>query len=192
MNFQDIKLTFRNLKRNKLYSALSISGFAVGFAVCIVIAMYAYNEFTIDQCFPEYARITRVVDAKNNNCDLDYNLNAILREKYPEVELACPMMLMGGVDVTVKTDKHFTRFKGIISTTNNFFQMFSIRVVKHSGNLPFEGNESAVITESLARSLLLNDDPLGQSIIVHDFFRATIYEIINDFPIIASIQASLL
>jgi putative ABC transport system permease protein len=192
MNFQDIKLTFRNLKRNKLYSALSISGFAVGFAVCIVIAMYAYNEFTIDQCFPEYAQITRVVDAKNNNCDLDYNLNAILGDKYPEVQLSCPMMLMGGVDVTVKTDKHFTRFKGIISTTNDFFQIFSIRVVKHSGNLPFEGNESAVITESLARSLFPNDDPLGKSIIVHDFVRATITAIIKDFPKNSSIQASLL
>ena len=73
MNTQDITLTFRNLKRNKLYSALSISGFAVGFAVCIIIALYAYNEFTIDQCYPEYDRITRVIDAKSNNCDLDYN-----------------------------------------------------------------------------------------------------------------------
>ena len=130
---------------------MSISGFAVGFAVCIIIALYTYNEFTIDQCYPDYNRITRVIDAKSNNCDLDYNLNAILREKYPEVELSCPVMLLGGMDVTAKTDKHFTRFKGIISTTNDFFQMFSIQVVKHSGNLPFEGNTSAVITESLAR-----------------------------------------
>jgi putative ABC transport system permease protein len=192
MNTHDIKLTFRNLKRNKLYSALSISGFAVGFAVCIIIALYAYNEFTIDQCYPEYDRITRVIDAKSNNCDLDYNLNAILREKYPEVELSCPMMLMGGMDVTVKTDKHFTRFKGIISTTNDFFQMFSIPVVKHSGNLPFEGNASAVITESLARSLFPDDDPLGKSIIVHDFITATVTAIVEDFPKNSSIQASLM
>src|SRR5664279_5269154 len=130
MNAHDIKLTFRNLKRNKLYSALSISGFAVGFAVCIIIALYTYNEFTIDHCYPNYDRITRVIDAKSNNCDLDYNLNAILREKYPEVEQACPVMLVGGLDLTVKTDKHFTRFKGMISTTNDFYKMFSIRVVK--------------------------------------------------------------
>lgn len=192
MNTHDIKLTIRNLKRNKLYSALSISGFAVGFAVCIIIALYAYNEFTIDQCYPEYDRITRVIDAKSNNCDLDYNLNAILREKYPEVELSCPMMLMGGMDVKVKTDKNFTKFKGAISTTNDFFQMFSIPVVKHSGNLPFEGNASAVITESLARSLFPDDDPLGKSIIVHDFITATVTAIIEDFPKNSSIQASLL
>ena len=70
--------------------------------------------------------------------------------------------------------------------------MFSIPVVKHSGNLPFEGNTSAVITESLARSLFPDDDPLGKSIIVHDFITATITAIIEDFPKNSSIQASLL
>ena len=192
MNSHNIKLTFRSLERNKLYSALNITGFAVGFAVCIIIAIYAYNEFTIDQIYPNYDRITRVIDSKSNNCDLDYNLNAILKEKYPEVELSCPMMLIGGLDLTVKTDKHFTRFKGMISTTNDFFKMFSIRVVKHSGNLPFEGNASAVITESLARSLFPDEDPLGKSIIVHNFLTATITAIIEDFPKNSSIQASLL
>ena len=192
MKSHNIKLTFRNLERNKLYSALSITGFAVGFAVCIIIALYAYNEFTIDHCYPNYDRITRVIDTKSNKCDLDYNLNAILKEKYPEVELSCPMMLLGGLDFTVKTEKHFTRFKGMISTTNDFFQMFSISVVKHSGNLPFEGNTSAAITESLARSLFPDEDPLGKSIIIHNFLTATITAIIKDFPKNSSIQASLM
>jgi len=188
----DLKLTFRNLKRNLLYSALSISGFAVGFAVCIIIALYTYNEFTIDHCYPNYDRITRIIDAKKNNCDLDYNLNVILKEKYPEVELSCPIMLLGGMDITVKTDKHFTRVRGLLSTTNYFFQMFSIQVVKHSGNLPFEGNESAVITESLARSLFPDADPLGKSIVINDFVTATITAMIKDFPKNSSIQVSLL
>jgi putative ABC transport system permease protein len=192
MNAHDIKLTFRNLKRNKLYSALSISGFAFGFAVCIIIALYTYNEFTIDHCYPNYDRISRVIDAKSNKCDLDYNMNAILREKYPEVEQACPVILLGGMDLTVKTDKHFARFKGMISTTNDFYKMFSIRVVKHSGNLPFEGKESAVITESLAKSLFPDDDPLGKSILIFGLLKATVTAIIEDFPKTSSIQASLL
>lgn len=192
MNTHDIKLTFRNLKRNKLYSALSISGFAVGFAVCIIIALYAYNEFTIDQCYPEYNRITRVIDAKSNNCDLDYNLNAILREKYSEVELSCPVMLLGGVDVSARTEKNSTRFKGVMSTTNDFFKIFSIRIIKHSGNLPFEGNSSAVITESLARKLFPDDDPLGKSIVVHEFITATVTAVVEDFPKNSSIQVPLM
>jgi putative ABC transport system permease protein len=192
MNTHDIKLTFRNLKRNKLYSTLSILGFAVGFAVCIIIALYAYNEFTIDQCYPEYNRITRVIDAKSNNCDLDYNLNSILSEKYPEVELSCPVMLLGGVDVSARTDKNSTRFKGIISTTNDFFKIFSIRIIKHLGNLPFEGNSSVVITESLAQKLFPDDDPLGQSVIVHEFITATVTAIIEDFPENSSIQVPLI
>jgi putative ABC transport system permease protein len=96
------------------------------------------------------------------------------------------------MDLTVKTDKHFARFKGMISTTNDFYKMFSIRVVKHSGNLPFEGKESAVITESLAKSLFPDDDPLEKPILIFGFLKATVTAIIEDFPKTSSIQASLL
>jgi putative ABC transport system permease protein len=70
--------------------------------------------------------------------------------------------------------------------------MFSIRVVKHSGNLPFEGKESAVITESLAKSLFPDDDPLEKPILIFGFLKATVTAIIEDFPKTSSIQASLL
>jgi len=192
MKTQNLKLTFRNLVRNKLYSTLSIGGFAIGFAVCMIIGLYAYNEFTIDQCYPEHNRIVRVIDDSQNNCDLDYNLNALLAEKYPEVEVACPLEFMGGVDISVKTQKHFSKFQGLISTNNNFFSLFPIEVIKHSGLQPFEGNESVIITESLAKSLFPDEDPLGKPVVIHNFITATVTAVIKDFPLNSSVRASLL
>jgi putative ABC transport system permease protein len=192
MKTQNIRLVFRNLLKNRLYSSLSILGFAVGFAVCTIIALYAYNEFTINQCYPEYKRIVRLIDDEKNNCDLDYDLNALLKEKYPEIKDACPLEFMGGRDISVKTPAHFTKFRGIITTTNDFFSVFPIDVIKRFGSQPFEGNESVIITESLAKSLFSDEEPLGKSIIVHNFITATVTAVIKDFPAGSGIQASLL
>jgi len=54
MFIQNVKLAIRNLKRHKLYSILSITGFSVGFAVCLYIALFIYNELSMDRCFPWY------------------------------------------------------------------------------------------------------------------------------------------
>ena len=82
MNLHNIKLAIRNLKRHKLYSVLSITGFSVGFAVCIFIALFVYNELSMDKCFSGYKNIVRVYDPKENNCSLDIVLNQQFKEKY--------------------------------------------------------------------------------------------------------------
>ena len=42
-----LKIAFRNLKKNKGYSFINISGLAVGIACCIVILLFIQNEFKI-------------------------------------------------------------------------------------------------------------------------------------------------
>ena len=82
----------------------------------------------MNHCYPEYKQIVRLIDDEKNNCDLDYDLNALLKEKYPEIADACPLEFMGGMEISVKTPTHFAKFQGIISTTNDFFNLFPVDV----------------------------------------------------------------
>ena len=43
-----IKLAWRNLIQNKGYSIINITGFSVGLAVSILIAVYVFNEKSYD------------------------------------------------------------------------------------------------------------------------------------------------
>ena len=192
MNTQNIKLTFRNLQRNKLYSFLSITGFAVGFAVCIISALYIYHEFTMDQCFPDYKRIVRVIDTKNKNCNLDYKLNEDFKERYPEVEAACPIELESGWDIKVRTETTFRKFQGMISTTNDFFRLFPVKILKSSGREPFTGNESVIVTRSMAKLLFKDEDPIGKYIEITDILKGQVSAEIEDFPAASSIHGNVL
>lgn len=192
MNLHNIKLALRNLKRHKLYSILSITGFSVGFAVCIFIALFVYNELAMDKCFPESENIVRVYDPKENNCSLDIVLNQQFKEKYPEIRFACPLEQMSDMEIAAKSGINFTRFTGLISTTNDFFNVFPVKTISAIGRLPFEGKESILITKSFAAILFPNEDPLGKPITVLDFIKGQVTAVIEDFPKSSGIQAKVL
>jgi len=193
MLLYNLKLVFRNLIKNKLYSFLSITGFAIGFAVCIVIALFSYNEYTVDQCYPNYSHIYRVVNEKQKSCMIDYNLNNVLSDNNPEVEVACPVGLQSDWKFSVKSVDRYTKTKGLISTNNDFFKLFSVRILRTISNKPFSDKHTAVITESLARILFRKDeDPLGKPINIANSYDAIISAIVEDFPANSSIKATVL
>jgi len=44
-----LKIAFRNLAKNKLYSFINISGLTIGIASCILIGLYISNELSYDR-----------------------------------------------------------------------------------------------------------------------------------------------
>ena len=86
-----IKLAFRNLLKNKLYSFLIIGGFAVGFTASILIGLFYSAEKNVDRHFADYKNIYRLYDAKTSKSGLDYKLNAVLSENYPDIKKTCPL-----------------------------------------------------------------------------------------------------
>jgi len=192
MNFHNIKLAVRNLRKYKLYSILSIGGFSVGFAVCLFVALFIYNEVAMDSCFPNYKNIVRVYDPKEMNCSLDIVLNQEFKEKYPEVSNACPVEQLNDLEVSAKSGENFARFKGLIATTNDFFRVFPVKTSSSVGKLPFDGKTSILVTKSFAKILFPKEDPLGKPIVIFDFIKGQITAVIEDFPKNSSIQANVL
>ena len=187
-----IKLAFRNLLKNKLYSALIIGGFSIGFTACILIALFYNAEHNVDKHFTHYKHIFRLFDAKENKSGLDYKLNAALTENYPDIEKACPLGF-SYFPTTLKNpeNKNYTRVKYVVETNNAFFDVFSLRILSSLENQPFSQNNSAVISQSLAKRLFGNANPLGQTV-KEEFFTATVTAVMKDLPENSSFKAELL
>ena len=192
MNLYYIKLAIRNLKRHRLYSVLSIIGFSIGFSVCLVIALFLYHELTMDKWFTDYEHVVRVYDQEKNNCHLDIELNREFKENYPEIKLACTVDQSSDMENNAKSEDNYTKFIGLISTTNDFFDVFPISIISNSGQLPFNGKESIIITKSLAETLFPNENPLGKSVVISDYMEGRVSSVIEDFPESSSIQAKIL
>ncbi|MBN2636863.1 MAG: ABC transporter permease, partial [Prolixibacteraceae bacterium] len=123
----NIKLAIRNLLKNKVYSAIIIGGFSIGFAACILIGLFYHAEHRMNKDFTWHKQIYRLYDASKQSFNIDYELYPVLAENYPEVEYACPMGYLTGFEFSVKDEQLHTdtRVTNLLSTNNNFFSVFT-------------------------------------------------------------------
>ncbi|MDH3956337.1 MAG: hypothetical protein OET81_06580, partial [Desulfobacteraceae bacterium] len=54
------KIAFRNIRRQKLYAIINITGLAIGMACSLLILLFAYEELTVDNFHENVDRIYRV------------------------------------------------------------------------------------------------------------------------------------
>ena len=57
-----IKVAFRNLWKNKGFSAINIFGLAIGLATCLLIILFVLDELSYDRFHTHGAHIYRVVE----------------------------------------------------------------------------------------------------------------------------------
>ena len=62
-----LKIAWRNLVRNKVYSAINIGGLAVGMAVAMLIGLWVYDELSYNKYHQNYNRIAQVMDTQTFN-----------------------------------------------------------------------------------------------------------------------------
>src|ERR1700761_4471735 len=87
-----IKIAWRNLVKQKLYSVINISGLAVGLAVCMVIMMYVAHEMSYDRfhknadrIFTPAAHIKLGGNTMNLNV-MSYASGPLIKQSQPTVE----------------------------------------------------------------------------------------------------------
>ncbi len=62
-----LKIAWRNLVKNKGYSAINIGGLAIGMAVAILIGLWIYDELSFNKYHKNYDRIAQVMIRGNFN-----------------------------------------------------------------------------------------------------------------------------
>nr|WP_321353982.1 ABC transporter permease [uncultured Draconibacterium sp.] len=191
----NINQSFRSLKYNKLYSFLNIGGFAVGFAVCMVLALYSHKEYSVDKGFVNYSNLYRVIDTERNSSNIDYDLAQSLKDQYPDIKLAVPFNYVSFAEEKVYLKKlegeDFIQSKAMISTNNDFFNAFSIPIITGNSKMPFADLNSVVITKSVAQKLFGRTDVTGEIINFSSIFEVPISAVCEDLPENSSFEADV-
>jgi putative ABC transport system permease protein len=87
-----LKIAFRNLQKQKLYSLINITGLAVGLAVCMMIMLYVTHEMTYDRFHANAKRIYKLqasVKIGGNTMNMNYMSYAsgpLVKQSQPGVE----------------------------------------------------------------------------------------------------------
>ncbi|MBE7177321.1 MAG: ABC transporter permease, partial [Mucilaginibacter polytrichastri] len=78
-----LKIAWRNLVKNRLYSLINIAGLALGMAVVMLIAFWMYDELSYNKSLGNYDRTVQLL----HNWDDKVN-NEVITEKVMPVPLA--------------------------------------------------------------------------------------------------------
>ncbi|HYQ56161.1 MAG TPA: FtsX-like permease family protein, partial [Draconibacterium sp.] len=106
------------------------------------------------------------------------------------IEKVCPVE-SNSSSFPVVLNQKTVYVEGLISTTNNFFEIFSVLPIVSISEKPFKDINSAVITETEAKRLFGDEDPLGKTIEIYSN-QSVISAIIPDFKANSSIQGKIL
>jgi putative ABC transport system permease protein len=182
MFIHNLKQILRSLKNKRLYSFLNISGFAIGFAVVLLITLFIHNEITVDHSFNEHHRIYRLISSEGNNSFIKFEAAQELMYKYPEVEAATPVQYATGYSFTVGCEGNYATLEDLVSTDNRFFTIFNLKLVEGFSSEPFSEKNSAVISQNMAGLLFGETNPLGKTIDIGGFIKVRITGIVQNFP----------
>ena len=70
------KVAFRNIARQKAFSAINIFGFAIGLAVCMIISFYVYDDLSYDRFHENSDNIYRLLTKDTSVEDLMYGITS--------------------------------------------------------------------------------------------------------------------
>lgn len=192
----NIKQSIRGMRKNIVFTFLNIFGFAIGFAAFMTLALYTYQEYTVDRDIPHSNRIYRLINAENKEALIDYDAIQNIKALYPEITLSVPISYsgLGNINPYLQIDgkENFIKIQEFISTNNDFFKLFPFKVISGNPKKPFQDVNSAIITESTARKLFGTTNPIGTTVNFGGFLKATITAVIEDLPKNMSINGDLL
>ncbi|UHG92173.1 ABC transporter permease [Spirosoma oryzicola] len=163
-----IKIAWRNLVRNRVFSAINIIGLSLGIATCLLISLFVLDELSYDRYNEKADRMVRVIfrgssaGGKMNEAHVMPPTAQTLKADYPEVQEATRIRLGGTPVVTVDT-KTF-RDAAVAFTDSNFFQVFTLPLLEGSAKTALVRPNTAVITKAMARNYFGNEDPVGKVI----------------------------
>lgn len=198
---------FRNIRRNKLFSAINILGLSIGISAALVIFLIVYHEFSYDKIEQDKNRIYRVViDAKFNGTDgysagVQAPLADAVRTEITGVETTVPVMQFQG-DATAKvsiankqTDKPtvFKNHAKIVFTNADYFSLLPYTWIVGDARLSLNNPFSVVLTESRARQYFATvplADMIGRRINYNDDIDVTVSGIVKDLDAMSSFAAA--
>ncbi|MBN1271108.1 MAG: ABC transporter permease [Candidatus Aminicenantes bacterium] len=163
-----LKIAFRNLKRQKGFSLINISGLAIGMACCLLILLYVSDELSFDRFHKNGDRIYRILSystiggTTRNFAISPSALAPAAAESIPEIELYCRLYEFG--NMRLQHGENIHEFPTWHSADEDFFSIFSHDFIEGNPDTALRQPYSLVLPKSTAIRIFGRTDVLGETL----------------------------
>ncbi len=192
-----IIIFFRQLRRNPAQNAVNIFGLCIGFCVVFLTMLWVNHHLNFDQFHREGDEIyTLMTNSHGNDGEVRttsggiYEVMEQAKEQIPEISKVSRVISnwRWPSEQCLKIDENEQCIysKGMFADSS-FFQIFNFEIISGDRN-PILNPNSIALSESVAKKLYGNDDPIGKTYLVDNHFPVSITAIYKDIPSTSSIQ----
>ena len=195
--FQNIlKSAWRQLWKNKGYSAINILGMAVGLAVAMLSALWVqyhsdFDKFhaNAEEIYQAYQDYTPTGEDMFSIPALPYPMAAVLRDETPGVEHVAitdwgqTKSLVRGETQILKDGYH---------VQPDFLKIFSFPLLEGDSETALANPHQIILTATTAQEIFGEENPMGETVSIDDNFALQVAGVIADPPVQSSLQFDFL
>jgi putative ABC transport system permease protein len=174
-----LKVAFRNLMRNKLYSIISIVGLAIGLGGCLLIVAYLSHELSFENMHQKRDRIYRldghwsVGDENVSMSNISAPIGPAIQIAFPEVEDMVRFRRMWDAKVELKKGLVVEEPKLLVAEPA-ILDIFTIPLKEGDPKKVLEAPFSMIISEDIAQDYFNNENPIGKTVKIDNEYECQI------------------
>ncbi|MCF8391209.1 MAG: ABC transporter permease [Bacteroidales bacterium] len=182
-----LRISFRNLVRQKGFSIINLLGLTMGLTVGFTILLYVFSELSYDKFHDNPERIFRVAIRGNLGdmpLDIAVTPNALgysLKEEMQEIESYSLFEHVSG-DQLFSTENSKFYENHLIYADSSFLDIFKFNFLYGDKTSALNEPYSIILTESLSTKLFGDTIPLGNYIRLNNEAKYLVTGIIEDQP----------
>lgn len=148
-----LKIAWRNLMKNKIFSFINITGLTIGITVCMMIFLFIMNEFSVDKFHKNRESIFRVMRGYDKSKPSVAYLSgpyapALLNDFPGQIKKAVRVGVNNGL---ISFGNQAFNEKRLYLADEDFFTLFSFPLLKGNAETVLKNPGSVVLTETTAK-----------------------------------------
>lgn len=189
-----LKIAWRNLVRNKVYSLLTIGGLSVGIAVSLLILLFVTHERTYDRFHTNADQLYRVYSRMKFGSQ-EIQTDRVSARFGPAVQAAndgvldMVRLISSPTQVVIKTspERKFLTNRFVLADPS-FLRIFSFPLVAGSPQTALNRPMTVLLTERAAQQYFGRTDPIGKTITYNNKLQFEVTGILKNPPSNSTLQ----
>ena len=192
MLLNHLKLSFRNLWKNRTLSFLNLLGLSIGIGSVLTLMFSVYAYYVADSMIPEQEHIYYLKTHLNDGNDYNEVVYPLLDKiKSTSPELKAGTHLHGWGDVWLEAgDKEFQNTTTYADP--EFFKVFGLPLKYGNHNTAFKEKYSIVLTDKVSKQFFGEENPVGRSLKAADTLNLTITGVLEPISPYSSFRLGVL
>lgn len=172
----NLKISYRNLVKQKVNTLINVGGLSIGIAICLLIGIYIRHELNYDKFPPDHDRMYRVISNWGDfvpRSKTAMPVGPALKSDIPLIEESVRYMRVLTNDnsgIPIKYGNSKFAEEGFVSVDKAFLEMFNIELVLGDPKTALDNPDNVIITEEISEKYFGSTNPIGEVLRVEDQF----------------------